>query len=171
MYLLWDIGKQNIPRCDAAERGVPSGAILFAQRNFIEKSDKKIKITPNTPKNESELIQLIMMGESIRQIRLMTLYVSGDKARTSNPSQYRDPKLYNAMFSMLSIPTENPNEVFGFELVLSKAVNSYIKVKDNAFRIWINYCFLSHYEKVLVGNDQEKVQSERNSHSKNRGGK
>ena len=33
---LWDIGKQNSPRCDAAERGVPSGAILFAQRNFID---------------------------------------------------------------------------------------------------------------------------------------
>ena len=28
--LLWDLGKQNSPRCDAAERGVPSGAILFA---------------------------------------------------------------------------------------------------------------------------------------------
>ena len=27
---LWDIGKENSPRCDAAERGVPSGAILFA---------------------------------------------------------------------------------------------------------------------------------------------
>ena len=35
--LLWDIGKQNSPRCDAAERGVPSGAILFAWRSFIEK--------------------------------------------------------------------------------------------------------------------------------------
>ena len=35
--LLWDIGKQNSPRCDAAERGVPSRAILFAWRNFIEK--------------------------------------------------------------------------------------------------------------------------------------
>ena len=34
--LLWDIGKQNSPRCDAAERGVPSGAILFALRIFIE---------------------------------------------------------------------------------------------------------------------------------------
>ena len=34
---LWDIGKQNSPRCDAAECGVSSGAILFAQRNFIEK--------------------------------------------------------------------------------------------------------------------------------------
>ena len=34
--LLWDIGKQNSPRCDAAERGVPSGAILFAYRIFIK---------------------------------------------------------------------------------------------------------------------------------------
>ena len=35
--LLWDIGKQCSPRCDAAFCSVPSGAILFAQRNFIEK--------------------------------------------------------------------------------------------------------------------------------------
>ena len=34
---LWDIGKQNSPRCDAAKHGVPSGTILFAHRNFIEK--------------------------------------------------------------------------------------------------------------------------------------
>ena len=27
---LWDIGKQNSPRCDPTECGVPSGAILFA---------------------------------------------------------------------------------------------------------------------------------------------
>ena len=38
--LLWDIGKQNSPRCEAAERGVPSGAILFAERIFIEKLNK-----------------------------------------------------------------------------------------------------------------------------------
>ena len=34
---LWDIGKQDSLRCDAAKRGVPSGAILFAYMNFIEK--------------------------------------------------------------------------------------------------------------------------------------
>ena len=28
--LLWDIGKQNNPRCDAAELGIPFRAILFA---------------------------------------------------------------------------------------------------------------------------------------------
>ena len=31
------VGKQHSPRCDASERGVPSGAILFAQINVIEK--------------------------------------------------------------------------------------------------------------------------------------
>ena len=35
--LLWDIGKQHSPRCDAAKRGVPSGAMPSAQGNFIEK--------------------------------------------------------------------------------------------------------------------------------------
>ena len=69
VVILWDIGKQHSPRCDAAERGVPSGAILFAQRNFIEKSEKNENYSsPYTPTNESGLIQLIMMGKSIRQI-------------------------------------------------------------------------------------------------------
>ena len=72
---LWDIGKHHStgkhhsPRCDAAERGIPSGTILFAQRNFT-KNEVKTKITLNTPKNESGLIRRIMMGESIRQIRV-----------------------------------------------------------------------------------------------------
>ena len=37
---LWDICKQNSPRCDAAKCGVPSGAILFAYVNFIENEIK-----------------------------------------------------------------------------------------------------------------------------------
>ena len=36
-YFLLDIGKQNSPRCEAAKRGFPSGAILFAHVVFIEK--------------------------------------------------------------------------------------------------------------------------------------
>ena len=39
--LLWDISKQHNPRCDAAERGVPSGVILFAQR-ISSKNEKKL---------------------------------------------------------------------------------------------------------------------------------
>ena len=41
---LWDIGKQYSPKFDTAERGVPSGAILFAKR-------MKFKITPDASKN------------------------------------------------------------------------------------------------------------------------
>ena len=40
---LWDIGKQNSTRCDAAKRGVPSGATLFAYRVFIEKCNENEK--------------------------------------------------------------------------------------------------------------------------------
>ena len=39
--LLWDIGKQNSPRCDAAERGVPSGTILFAKESLSKNEIKK----------------------------------------------------------------------------------------------------------------------------------
>ena len=41
--LLWDLGKQNSPRRDAAERGVPSGAILFAYKKFHRKMEKTLK--------------------------------------------------------------------------------------------------------------------------------
>ena len=41
--LLWDIGKQNSPVCDAAKRGVPSEAILFAERKIVEKWNKILK--------------------------------------------------------------------------------------------------------------------------------
>ena len=34
---LWDIGKQNSPRCDGAEHGVLSGAILFGYMIFMDK--------------------------------------------------------------------------------------------------------------------------------------
>ena len=34
---LCDISQQNTPRCDAAKRGDPSGAILFAYMIFIKK--------------------------------------------------------------------------------------------------------------------------------------
>ena len=45
--LLWDTCKQYSPRCDAAECGIPYGAIPFAQRNFIEKWNQRT----NGPEN------------------------------------------------------------------------------------------------------------------------
>ena len=47
-----------------------------------------------------------------------------------------------------------------------------ISIKDITYRPGVQQIDLtSLYEKVEVGKDQEKAQSERDSHSKNRGGK
>ena len=63
--------KKEIFLLNSCKPGVPfvghrqtSGAILFAQRNFIKNEIKEIKITPNTPENESGLV----LRETIRQI-------------------------------------------------------------------------------------------------------
>ena len=53
LITIWGIGKQHSPRCDVAERGVPSGAIMFAQRNFTEKMRKKKK---NKKKKKKKLL-------------------------------------------------------------------------------------------------------------------
>ena len=63
--LLWDIGKQNIPRCDAAEFGVSFGAILFAQLIVIEKLNQIQKSLPTPLKMkryESGHTQMIQLG-------------------------------------------------------------------------------------------------------------
>ena len=60
------MGHRQTVQPQIKERGVTSGAILFAYRNFIEKLN--FKITPAAPKNESGLAQIIMMGESIRHL-------------------------------------------------------------------------------------------------------
>ena len=38
---LWDIGNKKSPRCDAAQRGVPSGVILFAVFGISSKNEIK----------------------------------------------------------------------------------------------------------------------------------
>ena len=63
--LLWDIGKQNSPRCDAAERGVPSGAILFAQRHFIEKGHKN-EIIKQKASDGLEVMKLFSCSAQLR---------------------------------------------------------------------------------------------------------
>ena len=64
----WDIGKQYRPRWDSAECGISSGSTLFAYRNFYKKWNKNEKILLIPSKIESGLVQMIMMGKSIRQM-------------------------------------------------------------------------------------------------------
>ena len=56
------------------KRGVPSGDILFADNNFCQRKAKyKWKITPDSPKNENGLIQMIRMEKFIRHNWVKTL--------------------------------------------------------------------------------------------------
>ena len=82
---LWDVGKQNSPWCDAALCDVPSGAILFAYIIFIGQWNKKWKITPEAPKNESGLVQMIAMGTSIRHkwVKVLSFSYTTSKDKTS----------------------------------------------------------------------------------------
>ncbi|XP_052231332.1 uncharacterized protein LOC127844849 isoform X1 [Dreissena polymorpha] len=63
---------------------------------------------------------------------------SGNIKRSKNPTKYRDPCTYMAIFSMTTIPSDVDGEVFGFELVLSRPVSSYVKMKQNHNQvIWL----------------------------------
>jgi len=41
---------------------------------------------------------------------------------------YRRPDEYNSLFQSVSVPVEEVNEVYGFEIVYSKSVQTYVKV-------------------------------------------
>ena len=84
---LWDIGKQHSPRCDAAERGVPSGAILFAQRN------------------KSGLTQMIMIGKSMVKygLKFFNTLVPGNKDKSISFSlQFLDKVFFFFFFFFYS---------------------------------------------------------------------
>ena len=55
------------PFCGTSANSIAHLGLFCLHRENSSKNEI-IKITPNTPKNESGLTQLIMMGESIRQI-------------------------------------------------------------------------------------------------------
>ena len=56
---VWNIGKQYSPT---------SGAVLFGSAEFhLRKMDLKFKVTPNAPKNNRGIPNLIIMGKCIRQ--------------------------------------------------------------------------------------------------------
>ncbi|XP_063801185.1 uncharacterized protein LOC134969271 isoform X2 [Pseudophryne corroboree] len=55
------------------------------------------------------------------------LHQSGDRGRTFNPSVYRSPAQYNHLLtSVTSLTGDN-----GFEIVMSKLVQTYVKIKKN----------------------------------------
>ena len=65
------------------------------------------------------------------------------------------------------LASNNPRELdFAFDNSYGNALYRFNLINDHT-----NVCFMNFHEKVQVGKDQEKAQSEKDSHSKNRGGK
>ncbi|XP_070197643.1 uncharacterized protein [Littorina saxatilis] len=70
-------------------------------------------------------------------IRESCRHASGNRARTVNPTQYRDPSVYEAFLASTTIAMDDKH-VFGFDTVLSKSVETYIKHKNNNNQmIWL----------------------------------
>lgn len=53
---------------------------------------------------------------------------TGDKPRKNNPTNYREPGLYEAIFNSVTQPTDEEGVVYGFDLVFRKPLTSYVKV-------------------------------------------
>ena len=62
---LWDIGKKKSPRCDTAVAASDLGLFCLL-KGISSKNEIKMKITPDVPKNENGLTQMIRKGKSIR---------------------------------------------------------------------------------------------------------
>lgn len=72
----------------------------------------------------------LFLRESCRQ-------QSGDKKRSMNPTQYRDPEKYEAFYSSVTLPCDTEN-VYGYDLVVSKSVDTYVKLKKNENQVlWL----------------------------------
>ncbi|RUS82646.1 hypothetical protein EGW08_009599 [Elysia chlorotica] len=72
----------------------------------------------------------LFLRESCRQ-------QSGDKKRGANPTHYRDPEKYEAFYSSVSQPCDSDN-IYGYDLVVSKSVDTYIKLKNNQDQVlWL----------------------------------
>jgi len=64
---------------------------------------------------------------------------SGDKPRGANPTHYRDPKQYAAMFEKAEMAAADGCSVERFELVSCSTVNTYVTVKQNHNQICWKY--------------------------------
>lgn len=54
--------------------------------------------------------------------------LAGDRSREANPTQYRDPDVYDALFQSVAIPAEDKSGTYVYEMTLSKPVDTYILV-------------------------------------------
>ncbi|GFO25066.1 phosphoethanolamine N-methyltransferase-like, partial [Plakobranchus ocellatus] len=70
-------------------------------------------------------------------IRESCRHQSGDKKRGENPTRYRDPEIYEAFYSLVQLPRDS-DSIYGYDLVVSKSVDTYVKLKNNVNQVlWL----------------------------------
>ena len=97
------------------------------------------------------------------------------RKRFSTGNIHRDPNFesmsqddkMSAMFAKLSKIEDSQDELKAMQSTMQSRVNTTATRLERS----INNVDINTYRKVQVGKDQEKAQSEKDSHSKNRGGK
>ena len=76
-----------------------------------------------------------------------------------------------SMHAISQFPKLNPLTIRADTYLGETACMEAVKAKRRAYKLWTRHKTDHYKEKVQVGKDQEKAQSEKDSHSKNRGGK
>ncbi|ELT87125.1 hypothetical protein CAPTEDRAFT_189079 [Capitella teleta] len=75
---------------------------------------------------------------------------SGDKARTTNPTQYRDPATYTNYFQSPCIQQEATKGYYAFELIFSKFAQTHIKGSVAGSLAHVRENFFIHSRKRLL---------------------
>jgi phosphoethanolamine N-methyltransferase len=144
MQNLIDQNKKNnshfgnvIFRCgDAMELSLPKGSVdvVFSNWLLMYLSDEEVtKLAASMLSWLSEDGILFFRESCFRQ--------SGDKARKSNPTHYRNPREYFKIFDN-TFETLEDGRVAHLELMLCKSVDTYVRVKQNQNQVRQKFVFV-----------------------------
>jgi len=112
------------------ERPKESADLIFSNWLLMYLTDKEVEAF------FSKMLSWLRPGGHLF-IRESCRYQSGNKDRTMNPTQYRNPEVYESFYSTCTQPCDSQS-FYGFDLVVSKSVDAYIKKKNNQNQIiWL----------------------------------
>lgn len=127
-------------RCgDATELDLPAGCadLVFSNWLLMYLADDEVaKLAHN-------MLTWVKVGGTVF-FRESCFRQSGDKARGSNPTHYRNPREYFKIFDECEV-VQPDGRVAVFDLVCCKSVDTYVRVKQNQNQVcwkWRKVCVL-----------------------------
>ncbi|ESO87855.1 hypothetical protein LOTGIDRAFT_219756 [Lottia gigantea] len=122
-----DFKCQDVTKMELPDASVD---IVFSNWLFMYLEDDEVQLVYN------KMLRWLKEGGHVF-IRESCNRQSGNKPRQNNPTNYREDIKYDAMFSAANIPYDETHN-YGFDLVFSTAVVTYIKHKNNKDqRVWL----------------------------------